>query len=538
MGSGDDKLAAYKAKREAASKKSSPGTIRDSSGKVVTENRVNLSRSENLELANSKPEEPANLNNAPGVKPFKSITPLQNIVENHQQKVSEPQTKVEMASKDGYEATQGFTMSSFSVGAYNKAKKISDTINRGVESEKFQSLPGSSILQYPVKSTSSLITMGGMLPGGIETIVSRPEVIAPALTVGAYQSTYGTAEAFKDNPKQTTSDLLTVGLLTGGAVKAAPKITGGVKTGLNNRVMDIKLNQMYAKSIGPTRIGTTTTRPKQWFPTIEAPGWQPRTHNIKITKNLKIAESTPRPRKFVEPKIKVESPAMQPAPKNPIPITQIKIKDQVLGSTRTQIIELPKKSSPTRITPRSKKQKNTPPEEPLSFSDFLKSEDAQVQPIPIQKTAIRPIFGDASIQYGITRGAVFRSLKPAKVQSSIAFPVLFNPQAMKPIIDQNVGIKPVQIQNQKIDPVQIESQIIRPVLSSAPLQSKITVADALPNNIANTIFKEDFIPAAKLPKQGYSNKRKRRSKAPINVLGWEYGRRSNTYGDIRDITGL
>jgi len=127
----------------------------------------------------------------------------------------------------GYKAAEGGfdELSGFSKKAYEKATSVSDTIRAGtpiLEEKLNTKVPGvGTVMGFPVRSTANLIEMSGMVPGGVETMARHPGVIAPAFGRGAYDATIGTAKAFKENPAQTTSDIVTAALFFGGAGKLA-----------------------------------------------------------------------------------------------------------------------------------------------------------------------------------------------------------------------------------------------------------------------------------------------------------------------------
>jgi hypothetical protein len=64
----------------------------------------------------------------------------------------------------------------------------------------------------------------GMVPGGVETIAKRPEVIPAALAVGLHQSTLGTTREFIHHPVQTTADVGAFMLIGGGVKGGAGKV--------------------------------------------------------------------------------------------------------------------------------------------------------------------------------------------------------------------------------------------------------------------------------------------------------------------------
>lgn len=132
----------------------------------------------------------------------------------------------------GYKAAEGGfdELSGISKKAYQKASSVASTIRTGtpILEEKLNTHAQGvgTFMGFPVRSTANLIEMSGMVPGGVETMARHPGVIAPAFGRGAYDATIGTAHAFKENPAQTTSDIVTAALFFG----AGGKLAGSTRT--------------------------------------------------------------------------------------------------------------------------------------------------------------------------------------------------------------------------------------------------------------------------------------------------------------------
>lgn len=137
--------------------------------------------------------------------------------------------------KAGYEAAEGGyeSLSAISKKAHTSTRKTANTIRAGVpvlEKKLNSKVSGSgTVIGYPVRSTANLIEMGGMVPGGVETMARNPGVIVPAVARGGYDATIGTGKAFAANPAQTTSDIATAALFFGGAARVGPRLAGATR---------------------------------------------------------------------------------------------------------------------------------------------------------------------------------------------------------------------------------------------------------------------------------------------------------------------
>ena len=86
--------------------------------------------------------------------------------------------------------------------------------------------------EVSTKAIAGIPEFVGMLPGGVETMIKKPEVIFPALAVGAYGATIGMVKEFKEDPIQVTADVLAFSLIGAGAVKPIPKIKATIGKGI------------------------------------------------------------------------------------------------------------------------------------------------------------------------------------------------------------------------------------------------------------------------------------------------------------------
>jgi len=133
-----------------------------------------------------------------------------------------------IAAQQGYEATQGIQLSPVSQKAYDVTQSASEKLRtRGTELKQ----SGSYVGGYGLTSVGNVVEMAGMIPGGVETIAKRPDVIKPALVTGAISVPVSTATQIKEDPAQLVSDLAVFSALgygageVGGFVKAkTPKI--------------------------------------------------------------------------------------------------------------------------------------------------------------------------------------------------------------------------------------------------------------------------------------------------------------------------
>lgn len=215
------------------------------------------------------------------------------------------QSRIDEMSERGSEKVK--PLSDFSIKAFEGASWISDTVRTGepILTEKLEEVPGlhgfSQVIGYPVRSTASFIEMGGMLPGGAETMIKTPSIIGPAFGMGIYQSTVGMGVAAREDPLQFTSDIATGALLFGGIGKVGTSVSSVIKTkapaikfGKVQDVMIKKADVYVAKEIKtPIDFKHSTTSPK-----FKQPGTLYDPFSLKIESKMPVTTS---------PRIKVDA---------------------------------------------------------------------------------------------------------------------------------------------------------------------------------------------------------------------------------------
>lgn len=159
------------------------------------------------------------------------------------------------AEKKGAKSAKDVQISNLSMSAYRATQRFAATTRKGspILQQKISVVSPTTarVIKYPVESVVRGVEMAGMLPGGVEVIAKRPEVIPAALTVGAIQAGPGLAAEARANPKQFVSDITTLSLLFGGprALKAArtKPLKPGVEPGISLKTVKPKAKPKFDK---------------------------------------------------------------------------------------------------------------------------------------------------------------------------------------------------------------------------------------------------------------------------------------------------
>ena len=166
-------------------------------------------------------------------------TPLKAIQERYEepkgvtqeQITAKTEEKLSTAQKEAAAATQDYEMSGFSRGFYNRAAGIAETVRQAapITQATFVGIPVlSQATPFAAESVARLTEFGGMLPGGFETMVRRPDVIKPAFTTAIIGVPKGFATQVIEEPVQLVSDIATGTLLGFGATKAVKPISAKI----------------------------------------------------------------------------------------------------------------------------------------------------------------------------------------------------------------------------------------------------------------------------------------------------------------------
>jgi len=130
--------------------------------------------------------------------------------------------KEDKAMAQGFEAGKDFQLSWPTQLIYQKSQTASEKLQtRGQELKDTGYYAGG----YGLTSVGNIVEMGGMIPGGIETMARRPEVIKPAIVAGAAGLPRGIATQAKTDPIQLLSDVA----VTAGMFKGAGDVATGLK---------------------------------------------------------------------------------------------------------------------------------------------------------------------------------------------------------------------------------------------------------------------------------------------------------------------
>jgi len=160
-----------------------------------------------------------------------------------------------IAAQQGYEATQGIQLSPVSQKAYDVTQSASEKLRtRGTELKQ----SGSYVGGYGLTSVGNVVEMAGMIPGGVETIAKRPDVIKPALVTGAISVPVSTATQIKEDPAQLVSDLAVFSALG----YSAGKVGGFVKTKTPKITRTTTPQEFLVRTELPTAPKATTEAPK------------------------------------------------------------------------------------------------------------------------------------------------------------------------------------------------------------------------------------------------------------------------------------
>jgi len=195
---------------------------------------------------------------------------------------------VQQAHQQGLTKAKDVQLSGFSTAAYEATKKFAEITRRGapILQEKISVVSPTTgkVLRYPIESVVRGVEMAGMLPGGIEVMARRPEVIVPALVVGAREVAVGMPAAAIADPKQFISDIVTLGILfkTPAAIKAVPKIKPTVPKIKVPEFKPTALQKQYlelAELWQPPKIKVPVVKP---VPKITKATFKPKIEQIKI----------------------------------------------------------------------------------------------------------------------------------------------------------------------------------------------------------------------------------------------------------------
>jgi len=161
------------------------------------------------------------------------------------------------AQQQGITQAKDVQISGLSQKAFQATQQFAKTVRKGapILQEKIAvvSPTTGAVLRYPIESVVRGAEMAGMVPGGIEVMARRPEVIVPALVVGAREVFVGMPEAARADPKQFISDVATLGLLFKGpvAIKAVKPTIKPVTTKVYAQSVKLMVDDLAAVGYKP-----------------------------------------------------------------------------------------------------------------------------------------------------------------------------------------------------------------------------------------------------------------------------------------------
>lgn len=173
---------------------------------------------------------------------------------------------VQRAQLQGITRAKDVQISGLSQKAFQATQQFARITRKGApilqEKVSVVSPTTGKIIRYPIESVVRGAEMAGMLPGGIEVMARRPEVIVPAVAVGVAQVAAMPA-AFRADPKQFISDIVTLGVLfkAPAAIKAVKPTVKPVTAKVYAQSVKLMVDDLAAIGYKPYKI-TVKAPPK------------------------------------------------------------------------------------------------------------------------------------------------------------------------------------------------------------------------------------------------------------------------------------
>jgi len=202
---------------------------------------------------------------------------------------------LQKAQQQGFTRAQDVQISGLSQAAYQATQTFAKTVRKGapILQEKIAVVSPTTgkVIRYPIESVVRGAEMAGMLPGGIEVMARRPEVIVPAVAVGVAQVAAMPA-VIREEPKQFISDIVTLGLLFKAptAAKAAVKFKPTVPAVPKVKIPELKPTALQKQYL---ELAAIWEAPKVKAPIVKpVPKPIPKNVIIKKTTSIKKMDTT------------------------------------------------------------------------------------------------------------------------------------------------------------------------------------------------------------------------------------------------------
>lgn len=177
------------------------------------------------------------------------------------------EAKLAEAQEAGYEATRNYEMSKFSRDFYERSTDIAETVREAapITQATYAGVPVlKEVTPYVSESVARLVEFGGVVPGGLETLAKRPEVIKPAVTTAVIGVPKGIATQVVEEPAQLISDIAVGTLLGMGVTKAVKPVTAKIpavelKTTIQEPLVKVSIPEAEVPApIKPTMVKEAT----------------------------------------------------------------------------------------------------------------------------------------------------------------------------------------------------------------------------------------------------------------------------------------